>query len=176
MNGKWTMLYDILKKCVGVFFNVFNILVGGRLPPFGSACVIVEENDRYLVVVLPGERIVFPGGFMNWRENPKQAAEREGREETGLILRADHLINYYSCASSHITNMSTISFVFHAEVIGGTLQNNIEGRPTWLDEKELREKMDPAAQHALDDYLRYRAWRLEQGDAPPPDQLLHLAS
>lgn len=170
------MLYDLLKKCVGIFFNMFNLLLGGKLPPFGSACVIVEEDDRYLVVRLPGGRIVFPGGFMTWREDPKHAAEREGHEETGLILQADGLINYYSCPSSHITNMSTISFAFHAHVTGGTLRNNIEGKPIWLDQQEIRQKMEPAALHVLDDYLRYRARRVERDDPPPPDQCLHLVS
>ena len=35
-----------------------------NLPPFGSAAVIVEKQDCYLVVELPGGRVVFPGGFL----------------------------------------------------------------------------------------------------------------
>jgi ADP-ribose pyrophosphatase YjhB (NUDIX family) len=150
------MLYDLLKKCVSIFFNLFNKLLGGKLPPFGSACVIVESQNYYLVVELPHDRIVFPGGFMNWRETPQQAAEREGREETGLIMRADDLIGYYPCVSDKITNMSTISFVYHAEVVSGALHMNIEGHPRWIHEKELRPLLSTHSQRILDDYVAYR--------------------
>jgi ADP-ribose pyrophosphatase YjhB (NUDIX family) len=153
------MLYDLLKRCVCLFFNTLNWLLGGKLPPFGSAAVIVEENDQYLVVELPGGRIVFPGGFMNWREMPKEAAEREGREETGLLLRADDLIGHYMLITHDWSAMSSISFVFHAQIVGGELQKNIEGRPHWLPEQELRARMQGHNQTILDDYLRYRARR-----------------
>ena len=93
---------------------------------------------------------------MNWRETPQQAAEREGRE-TGLILHADDLIGYYPCASDKITNMSTISFVYHAEVVSGALQMNAEGQPRWIHEKELRPLLSTHSQRILDDYLRYRS-------------------
>jgi ADP-ribose pyrophosphatase YjhB (NUDIX family) len=150
------MLYDLLKKCVSIFFNLFNKLLGGKLPPFGSSCVVVESHNHYLVIELPHNRVVFPGGFMNWRETPQQAAEREGREETGLILHADDLIGYYPCVSDKITNMSTISFVYHAEIVSGALQMNVEGQPRWIHEKELRPLLSTHSQRILDDYLRYR--------------------
>ncbi len=153
------MLYDMLKRCVSIFFNLLNIILGGKLPPLGSACVIVEENDNYLVVELPGNRIVFPGGFMTWRETPQQAAEREGREETGLELQATALINFYSCASSAWTNMSTISFAFEAHITGGELRTNIEGRPLWLSEQELRTRFSPHSLRILEDYLLQRELR-----------------
>lgn len=156
------MLYDLLKKGVSIFFNLFNKLLGGKLPPFGSACVIVENNDHYLVIELPHNRVVFPGGFMNWRETPQQAAEREGREETGLILHADDLIGYYPSVSDKITNMSTISFVYHAEIVSGALQMNIEGRPRWIHEHALRPLLSPHSQRILDDYLKYRMQRVEK--------------
>lgn len=156
------MLYDLLKKCVSIFFNLFNKILGGKLPPFGSACVIVESHNRYLVVELPHNRVVFPGGFMNWRETPQQAAEREGREETGLLLQADDLVGYYPCISDSMTNMSTISFVYHAEIVGGALQMNIEGQPRWIHEEDLRPLLSPHSQHILDDYLKYRARNQEK--------------
>ena len=48
-----TLLYDLLKRGVSLCFNILNVLLGGNLPPFGSAAVLVEEQDRYLVVELP---------------------------------------------------------------------------------------------------------------------------
>lgn len=150
------MLYDLLKMCVSIFFNGMNVLLGKRLPPFGSAAVIVEEEDRYLIVELPRGRLVFPGGFMNWQETPQRAAEREGQEETGLLLKAENLIGFYSRPSTTWLSMSTLSFVYHARVTGGALRNNIEGRPRWISEAELRPRLDTHTLDILEDYLRYR--------------------
>src|SRR6266700_136792 len=154
------MLYFLLKKCVALFFNLFNVLLGGKLPPFGSACMLVEENDRYLVGAPPRGTVTFPGGFMTWRETPQQAAEREGHEETGLTLQVDYLINFYTCASDRFTRMSTISFAFHGKVVGGELRNNMEGRPLWLTLDELRPRLRGHAQNVLDDYLRSRSQQM----------------
>ncbi|GCE10867.1 NUDIX hydrolase [Tengunoibacter tsumagoiensis] len=151
------MLYDLLKKCVSLFFNLLNRILGGKLPPFGSAAIVVEEQDLYLIVKLPGERVVFPGGFMNWNEDPRQGAEREGFEETGLHIRAGELINYYSLASSSFSNMSTLSFVFEGSVIGGELKSNAEGQPGWMTEDQLRRSMDRHSIGILEEYLRLRA-------------------
>ncbi len=89
------MLYDLLKRGGSVFFNTLNMLLGGNLPPLGSAAVIVEEHDHYLVVELPRGRVVFPGGFMNWREHPPQTAQRAAEEETGHLVRVGELIGSY---------------------------------------------------------------------------------
>lgn len=149
------MIYDMLKMCVSIFFNILNLALGGKLPPFGSAAVIVHENDRYLVIELPRGRLAFPGGFMNWRENPQQAAEREGKEETGLDLQVKALIGFYSSASSSWLNMSNLSFVYQAHVVGGELRNNIEGSPYWITEADLRGRLDKHNLDIFEDYLRY---------------------
>lgn len=158
------MLYDLLKICVSIFFNVLNKFLGGKLPPFGSACALVEKDGLYLVVELPRGRIVFPGGFMTWNEQPRQTAEREGREETGLQLHVLELINVYSAPSPRITQLSTVSFAYRAEVVGGELRKNIEGRPHWLSESELRQRMGPSALRVLDD------WLCKQKKAPQPSE------
>ena len=150
------MLYNLLKKCVSVFFNTLNVLMGGNLPPFGTAAVIVEERDHYLVVELPCGRVAFPGGFMIWREHPKQTAQREAQEETGLLVRVGDLIGTYSSISDHFTCMSVVSLVYAAEVIGGVLRPSVEGRPCWLEEVELRSRLTAHSSGILDDYLRYR--------------------
>jgi len=155
------LLYDLLKMCVSIFFNILNILLGGRLPPFGSAAMIVERDGRYLVVRLPRGHIVFPGGFMAWREDPKQAAEREGYEETGFRLQADELIHFYSDISSSWLHMSTLSFVFCGHIVSGKLRKSAEGQPCWMSEEELRKRMDKHTLRALDDYLTYRKKKLD---------------
>lgn len=150
------MLYDLLKRIVSIYFNLLNKLLGGRLPPFGSAAVIVEQDDRYLVIELPGGRLVFPGGFMKWDETPAQAAQREGKEETGLDLRIGHLFNFYPLPTRSLFKMSNVCFVYCAEVAGGTLHKNIEGKPRWVTEDELRAHFGEHTLGILGDYLEYR--------------------
>ena len=170
------MLYDLLKKCVSIFFNLLNRVLGGKLPPFGSACVIVEKEHQFLVVELPGERIVFPGGFMNWSELPNEAAEREGYEETGLQLKAGELVGYYPCVTNSWMAMSNISFVFAAEVVGGELMPNAEGTPRWMSEEELRSHLSSHALGILNDYQKRRFQHNTRSGHLKSTELLPLVS
>jgi ADP-ribose pyrophosphatase YjhB (NUDIX family) len=146
----------VLNKFVGIFFNVLNILLVGNLPPFGSVCMIVEDKGRYLVVQRPEGKIVFPSGFMRWHEHPTQTVRREGKEETGLDLQVGEVVGYSSVVSSRFNRMSSLTLIYEAEVIGGQLHGSVEGEPYWLEESELRNKLDVQSRHMLDRYLRYR--------------------
>lgn len=150
------MLYQALKKVVSVCFNLLNLLLFGNLPPFGSVSMIVEENAHFLVVELANKKVVFPGGFIRWRESPPQAAIREGREETGLLLRAGNVIGYLTYASTQIDHMSTINIIYEGQVVGGTLRSSVEGHPCWLQESELQDRLNPDNRAVLEAYRRYR--------------------
>lgn len=150
------MFYELLKKLVGVFFNALNLLLAGNLPPFACSGVIVEEQDRYLVIRQPSGSFAFPGGFMRWREHPAQTAQRECEEETGLRIRTGNVIGYYSITSPQIDRMSTVNIIFQGEVLGGELRDSIEGHPCWLAADELRGKLTSLHKTVLEDYLRYR--------------------
>jgi len=150
------VLYQLLKQAVGVFFNILNLLMARNLPPLGCACVVVEEKHRYLVIEQAHGTYTFPGGFMRWHEHPTQTAKREGKEETGLDLRIGNMIGYQAISSNRIDRMSTLSIIFQAQVVGGTLRSSIEGRPDWLHENEVRHKLLPFYQSIFDDYQRYR--------------------
>jgi ADP-ribose pyrophosphatase YjhB (NUDIX family) len=169
------MLYDLLKICVSICFNLLNKLLRGKLPPFSSAGVIVEQQDHYLVIELPRGRVAFPAGFSTWRETPQQTAEREGKEETGYLLRAEDMIGYYPCPSYQLTAMSTTCLVYAARIIGGELKNNREGHPRWLHEHELRKRLSAHSRMILDDYLQYR-WQQRAKDASLKTNTLPLAS
>ena len=146
----------MFKRLVGVCFNILNLLLAGNLPPLGSVCVIVEDQDRYLVVERAGGSFVFPGGFMRWRENPLQTALRECEEETGLHLEVNRLIGCSSNISENLTRMSSLTVIYEAEVIGGELKRSIEGQPRWIDESELRMRVYKKQKGILDHFLNYR--------------------
>ncbi|GAC1623215.1 MAG: hypothetical protein NVS4B11_17830 [Ktedonobacteraceae bacterium] len=150
------MLYRALKKIVSIFFNGLNMLLKGNLPPFGCVCVIVEQDGRYLAVERPEGPLVFPGGFMLWKELSEQTAQREGKEETGLDLRIGNIIGCYTTPSSGFDSMSTITIAYRAEVIGGELHSSIEGQPYWVDEETLRSRLQGHYQPMVNDYVQYR--------------------
>ena len=61
-------------------------------------------------------RWVFPGGYVDRGEPLQVAAIREAREECGLDVRLDGLVNIYSYAGR-----TPVIVVYAATAIGGTL-------------------------------------------------------
>jgi ADP-ribose pyrophosphatase YjhB (NUDIX family) len=155
------LLYRGLTTAVAVFFNTLNIVLVGNLPPLGCVCVITEdqEQEKYLVVERPEGGYVFPGGYMRWRENPIQAVQREGQEETGLKLEVENLVGCSSTVSNGALQMSTLAIVYEARVVGGALKNSIEGRASWHNETELMENLQQQQKNMFIHFLQYREER-----------------
>jgi ADP-ribose pyrophosphatase YjhB (NUDIX family) len=149
------ILYRVLKKLVSISFNILNFCLGGNLPPLGCISVIVEDQGRYLLIQRPEGGLVFPSGFMRWREHPKQTAEREFMEETGLQVDLRHVVGCYSNVSSSIDSMSTLTLVYCGEVKGGEMRSSVEGRPCWIEEAELLRSVDFRYESMFDDYREH---------------------
>ena len=65
---------------------------------------------------------IFPKGHVESGETLKKAAVREAREEAGLDVRLDHLINVYS-----YPGRAPVVIVYAASIVGGTLAVDDEG-------------------------------------------------
>jgi ADP-ribose pyrophosphatase YjhB (NUDIX family) len=146
-------LYQLLKQGVGIFFNILNQLMGGNLPPFACAGVVVEEQGRLLVMKQPDGNYSFPGGFMRWQEHPEQTAQRECYEETGLTISTGTVIGSYIITSHQFHRMSTLTTIYRGKVTGGHLRTSLEGEPCWLSANELRDHLTPMHENVLADYL-----------------------
>ena len=75
---------------------------------------------------------VFPGGYVDRGEEITLAAIREAREEAGLDVRLDHLINIYSYAGR-----APVIVVYAATMMSGELavdDEGLEAREFALDE------------------------------------------
>lgn len=94
-------------------------------PKVAVGTIIATENRRIVLVrraIEPGYgQWVFPGGYVDRGEVVREAALREAKEEAGIEIRLEGLVNIYSYAG-----LAPIIIVFAATVIGGDLQHDDE--------------------------------------------------
>lgn len=103
--------------CGFVFYLDPKVAVGTVIRVANGDIVLVRR------AIEPGYgKWVFPGGYVDRGEEITLAAVREAREESGLDVRLDHLINIYSYAGS-----TPIIVVYAATTIGGELAVDDEG-------------------------------------------------
>jgi 8-oxo-dGTP diphosphatase len=95
-------------------------------PKVAVGTIIDDGAGRLLLVrraIEPGyAKWVFPGGYVDRGEPVQRAAVREAREECGLDVRLDGLVDIYS-----YSGRTPIVIVFAASRIGGDLAVDDEG-------------------------------------------------
>ena len=101
----------VCKRCGFVFYLDPKIAVG---------TIIAVETGRLVLVrraIEPGYgKWVFPGGYVDRGEPLTVAAVREAREECGLEIRLDGLVNIYS-----YPGRAPVIVVYAATAVGGML-------------------------------------------------------
>jgi 8-oxo-dGTP diphosphatase len=95
-------------------------------PKLAVGTIIHDEHDRVVLVrraIEPGYgKWVFPGGYVDRGEEVQAAAVREAREETGLDVRIERLIDIYS-----YQGRTPVIIVYAATMTGGCLGCDDEG-------------------------------------------------
>jgi 8-oxo-dGTP diphosphatase len=125
-------------------------------PKVAVGTIISDEHGRIVLVkraIEPGYgKWVFPGGFIDRGETVEAAALREAREECGLDIRLDRLINIYS-----YPGVAVIIIAFAATITGGCLNCDDEGLEAQLFEPEQipwEELAFTSTRDALQEFLR----------------------
>jgi 8-oxo-dGTP diphosphatase len=126
------------------------------LDPKVAVGTIIRTDDRRLVLlrraIEPGYgRWVFPGGYVDRGEALTAAATREAREESGLEVRLDGLVNVYSYAGR-----IPVVIVYAATAIGGRLaldEESLEIAAVDVADSPWGELAFPSTREALQDYL-----------------------
>ena len=106
----------VCPSCSFVFYIDPKIAVGTIIRAVSGNLVLVRR------AIEPGYgKWVFPGGYVDRGETLALAALREAREECGLDVRLDGLINVYSYAGR-----APVIIVYAATAIGGELRADDE--------------------------------------------------
>jgi 8-oxo-dGTP diphosphatase len=102
---------SVCTRCTFVFYLDPKVAVGAIIATAAGRIVLVRR------AIEPGYgKWVFPGGYVDRGELLTAAAIREAREECGLDVRLDGLINIYSYAES-----TPVIVAYAATAIGGVL-------------------------------------------------------
>lgn len=101
----------VCTRCSFIFYLDPKVAVGTIIRTAEERIVLVRR------AIEPGYGLwVFPGGYVDRGEEITAAAVREAREESGLDVRLERLVNIYSYAGR-----SPIIIVYAAQAVGGEL-------------------------------------------------------
>ena len=126
------------------------------LDPKVAVGTIITTDDARLVLVRraiePGYGLwVFPGGFVDRGEELARAAVREAREESGLEVRLDRLVNIYSYPDAAVIIVVYAATAMQGELCGD--EECLEARLFRADEIPWDELAFRSTREALRDYL-----------------------
>jgi 8-oxo-dGTP diphosphatase len=124
-------------------------------PKIAVGTIITTDTGGLILVrraIEPGYgKWVFPGGYVDRGEPLTTAAVREAREESGLDIRLDALVNIYSYAGR-----APVIVVYAATAVGGTLtidEESLEGAVFARDALPWDDLAFRSTHEGLRDYL-----------------------
>jgi ADP-ribose pyrophosphatase YjhB (NUDIX family) len=135
-------------------------------PKVAVGTIIRDEHNQVVLVrraIEPGYgKWVFPGGYVDRGEPVLAAAIREAREETGLEIRIERLVNVYS-----YPGRAPIIIVYTATLVSGCLgcdDEGLEARFFAPDDIPWDELAFRSTEEALKEFLAQG----ERGSGVPP--------
>lgn len=128
-----------------------------------SAAIALESDEGKVLIVKANykKHWTFPGGIIDAKETPKQAALREVREEIGLAIDPV-TIRFGWVVARHSVNIDSYQFIFRAPLVSGAT-NEIVLQESEIDEWRLVTRADIASNDVH--YAKaVRLWASENND------------
>jgi 8-oxo-dGTP diphosphatase len=137
----------------GIIFRLIALLTLGQISPILSACVIIERDDKFLLIDrADGLGYTIPGGIVRYSETVEQCVLREACEETGYIVTIEGIVGVYS-ALKRDPRLRAVSIAYKGSIVGGAMHGSGEGEPCWYAPDEVFGHMAFDCESMLKDYL-----------------------
>ena len=108
--------------------------------PILVTAAIIEKQGKFLITQRPkdkhnGLRWEFPGGKIDFGEDPRQCLEREIKEELGIKIKAKNIIEY----SSHVYGQDKhiVLIAFNCQFISGEIKKLEINDFAWVSLKDM---------------------------------------
>jgi 8-oxo-dGTP diphosphatase len=111
---RYGLLRPVCKNCGHVVF----------FDPKLAVVTLIVQDERVLLVKRAGDPMkgywALPAGFVEWSEDPVEAARRECLEETGLAVQIDRLLDVFHTPNDG--GLADIVIAYAASIKSGVLQ------------------------------------------------------
>lgn len=137
----------------GVIFRLIAILTLGQISPILSACVIIEQDGKVLLVRRSdGLGYTIPGGIVRYKETVEECVRREAREETGYNIQITSIVGVYSSIDRD-PRFRAAAIAYKGFIQGGSEHGSSEGQTCWCEPEAVLGHMAFDCEHMLKDYL-----------------------
>jgi len=109
--------------------------------PILVTCAIIEKEGKYLVTQRPddgrhnGGRWEFPGGKLDFGENPRDSLKREIKEEIDIEVEVKEI---FDISSNLYGDKHVVLLGFHCNYVSGEIDKKDISDFKWLNTSEMK--------------------------------------